>query len=343
MSDQPREPTLHGLLNQFENIGGPEVYGPEGIALLIALWRKSAKLGWKESYTMTNTEITVQTGIKSRETINSYRNKLVRDGLIQYKPPPRGQSRGDYKMNFHFNDIQPVQEMDQLTKAVGEPVQEMDHFAKAAGEPVQNMDYLDGVDTKPVHKMDHLADTVLKDFKILIDRLIDEFEDDERLKFSAGVLTTVGASMPVKEIALYDEDAIGKRAVRIENHFNNRKGRLHGSPNDWEHVHSLAKEPIPEEFIYFAIDLAFARHRKTKKDPRAEINLFSYCRKVIDSVWFQLQIDLKAMSQTTPVPSGTVSLGQNRVTYRKSKHELEMEELRQAKEEAKRLEGIGSD
>jgi hypothetical protein len=321
MSNQPREPTLHGLLNQFENIGGPEVYGPEGIALLIALWRKSSKLGWKESYTMTNTEITVQTGIKSRDTISIHRSKLVKDGLIEYKPPPRGKSHGEYKMNFFFNHA-------------AEPVQKSDHlgsnYTKPVGQLVQNSDHLSGNFTKPVRESDQLADTVLKDFKILIDRLIDGLED-ERLKLSAGVLTTVEASMPLEEIAL-DDDVVAKRAIRIETYFNNRKGRLQGSMNDWEHVHSLAKEPIPEDFILFAIDLAFARHGKTKRNPRAEINQFSYCRKVVDSVWFQLQSNLRAMSQTTPVPSGTVSRGQAHKSKQAAINEEAKRKIREAEE-----------
>src|SRR4051812_31346919 len=84
------EPTLIGLLNYFEDIGGPEMYGPEGIAILLALWRKSSKLNWISSFTMTNTELQVQTGIKSRDTLNVRRNKIIEGGLIKYSPPPLG-------------------------------------------------------------------------------------------------------------------------------------------------------------------------------------------------------------------------------------------------------------
>jgi signal transduction histidine kinase len=204
------------------------------------------------------------------------------------------------------------------------------NYTKPVGQLVQNSDHFSGNLGKPVRESDHLADTVLKDFKILIDRLIDGLED-ERLKLSAGVLTTVEASMPLEEIALEDEP-VAKRAVRIETYFNQRKGRLHGSINDWEQVHALAKEPIPEAFIFFAIDLAFARHGKTKRNPSEEINQFSYCRKVVDSVWFQLQNNLRAMSQTTPVPSGTVSRGQALKSKQALKNQEAKQKIREAEE-----------
>lgn len=102
MLDQIRGPTLYGLLNQFEDIGGPETYGPEGLTILIALWRKSNKLNWLPSFTMTNTELQVQTGIQTRKTLNVYRKKLMDGGLIEYIAPPLGKSRGDYKINFNL-------------------------------------------------------------------------------------------------------------------------------------------------------------------------------------------------------------------------------------------------
>lgn len=155
MSNQKCEPTLHGLLNQFEDIGGPELYGPTGIAILLALWRKSSKLGWKESFSMTNTELQVQTGIKSRETINTIRNRLESDRLIlSYKAPPKGQSRGDYILNFHFG--QPGE----LVQNLDNP---LDNFSERVREPVQNLDNSLDNFAKPVQNLDNLLDTVLKD------------------------------------------------------------------------------------------------------------------------------------------------------------------------------------
>jgi hypothetical protein len=124
-----QQPDLLILLNDFEAIGGPELYGPEGTMILIALWRKSMKLGWLQTFTMTNTELQVQTGIKSRDTLNLRRMKLVEGGLISYIPPPRGKSRGHYNLYF---------------KVAGEPVRNSDNFGgnftKVAGEPVRNSD-----------------------------------------------------------------------------------------------------------------------------------------------------------------------------------------------------------
>lgn len=91
-----QQPDLLTLLNEFEAIGGPELYGPEGMVILLALWRKSMKLGWRSSFTMTNTELQTQTGINTRKTLNIYRKKVVDGGLIQYTPPPLGTSRGHY-------------------------------------------------------------------------------------------------------------------------------------------------------------------------------------------------------------------------------------------------------
>jgi hypothetical protein len=99
--DQPtREPSLSILLNQYEDIGGPETYGPEGLAIMIALWRKSNKLNWLPAFTMTNTELQVQTGIRSSKTLNIYRKRLAVDGLIYYRSPPLGKTEGNYRLKY---------------------------------------------------------------------------------------------------------------------------------------------------------------------------------------------------------------------------------------------------
>ncbi|MEK3792042.1 hypothetical protein MKX42_09995 [Paenibacillus sp. FSL R7-0204] len=100
MTETAREPSLSGLLNQFEAIGGPEEFGPEGFVIAVALWRKSSKLGWPQTFQMTNTELQVQTGIATRKTLNVYRSKLVKAGIIAYEPPPRGSSRGTLQVEL---------------------------------------------------------------------------------------------------------------------------------------------------------------------------------------------------------------------------------------------------
>lgn len=102
-----QQPDLHTLLNEFEAIGGPELYGPEGTVILLALWRKSMKLGWKSDFTMTNTELQLQTGITTRKRLNIHRKKLVDDELITYDPPPLGTSRGHYWITTNLKKVDP--------------------------------------------------------------------------------------------------------------------------------------------------------------------------------------------------------------------------------------------
>jgi len=149
------EPSLDRLLDQYEDIGGPEIYGPEGTAILLAVWRKSKKLGWKESFQMTNTELSFQTGIKSRATINLHRGKLAEDGVIEYIAPPRGSSRGEYSVLFNLiGDKKAVHKLNHLDSNYDEHVQNMNHFTTENAEPV--------------HNLNHLADTVLKDLDLTI-------------------------------------------------------------------------------------------------------------------------------------------------------------------------------
>lgn len=137
------EPSLDRLLDQYEDIGGPETYGPEGTAIILAIWRKSKKLGWRESFQMTNTELSVQTGIKSREAINNHRKKLASDKLIEYTQPPKGTPRGNYIITFELPGIiKAVRNMDNSNDYFSEPVRKTDNFSPNIVEPVRNMDNL---------------------------------------------------------------------------------------------------------------------------------------------------------------------------------------------------------
>lgn|GEM_PF-6956012 len=156
-------PTLSGLLEQFEAIGGPEEFGPEGIAIMIALWRRSAKLGWRKAWKMTNTDLMVQTGITNKGTLNAHRKKLVEAGLIAYIQPPRGQSKGDYSVEFDLLGVGVEQNSNHLDSYSGEVGQEVE----------QNLDHFDGVGEKVEQKLNHfpqveqkveqILDPVLKD------------------------------------------------------------------------------------------------------------------------------------------------------------------------------------
>jgi hypothetical protein len=170
MQESKPGPSLDSLFDQYEDIGGPEMFGPNGTAIILAVWRKSKKLGWSETFQMTNTELQYQSGIKSRDTLNTHRDKLVSSEIIQYTPPPRGQSRGAYTVSFD------------LLRA-GKAVQEMDNFPDNPSEAVQNMDHFLGGSDKAVHKTDNFPDTVLRAFKDTItttdrdpfDILLDEY------------------------------------------------------------------------------------------------------------------------------------------------------------------------
>lgn len=285
MQKPDREPSLDSLFDQYEDIGGPELFGPEGTAILLAVWRKSKKLGWRASFQMTNTELQFQTGIKSRETINNHRAKLSAAELIDYIAPPRGQSRGDYTVKFSLPGIE-------------KPVHKTDNFTGTTDELVQNMDYFPKESGDPVHKLDNLPDTVL--IKTLIDRLIDGLD---RVRFSderCGVLTTVVASLSTRQIHL-DDTAVSTRAAAIERYYMDRKQRLQPASADFTPVQQLAKMTIPLEYITFGIDLAFARHEKTKKWPGDTINQFSYCQKVIIGTWNRLLSDMAEASAAPQV------------------------------------------
>ncbi|WP_063564855.1 DnaD domain protein [Paenibacillus sp. O199] len=156
-------PTLSGLLEQFEAIGGPEEFGPEGIAIMVALWRRSAKLGWRKAWKMTNTDLMVQTGITNKGTLNAHRKKLVEAGLIAYIQPPRGQSKGDYSVEFDLLGVgveQNLNHFDSYSEEVGQKVeQNLDHFDGVGEKVEQNLNHFPQVE----QKVEQILDPVLKD------------------------------------------------------------------------------------------------------------------------------------------------------------------------------------
>ncbi|WP_311080921.1 DnaD domain protein [Paenibacillus polymyxa] len=157
-------PTLSGLLEQFEAIGGPEEFGPEGIAIMVALWQRSSKLGWRRSFKMTNADLMLRTGFRNRETLNKHRGKLVEAGLIGYVPPPRGSARGDYSIRFDSLVVSEVDEnLDYFEGVVKEVDENSDSFngdnPKVVNKVVQNSDHLQ----KVVGEVVKNPDTVLKD------------------------------------------------------------------------------------------------------------------------------------------------------------------------------------
>ncbi|OAB34149.1 MarR family transcriptional regulator [Paenibacillus glacialis] len=167
--------------------------------------------------------------------------------------------------------------------------------------------------------------------KILIDRLIDGLDDHRFTNERCGVLTTVLASMPLNEIHL-DEKSVSKRFSEIDRYYLNRKGKLSSSTADYKPMMLLAKIAIPIEFIFFGIDLSFARHDKQKRWESAEINLFSYCQKVIDGIWNQLLNDIKIANSES---SGSVKKYPER-KQSKTKQQRDLDELERMREEIRR-------
>lgn len=164
MSDTARESSLSGLLNQFEAIGGPEEFGPEGFAIAVALWRKSSKLGWLQTFQMTNTELQVQTGIATRKTLNVYRSKLVEAGIIAYEPPPRGSSRGSYTIHFQLvGSPKPVTSGNRSEEVGQEVVTVGNHFGNNFSEVDPQVVTSGYHFPKAVTSGNHFRTTVLKD------------------------------------------------------------------------------------------------------------------------------------------------------------------------------------
>ncbi|MDO7908459.1 hypothetical protein Q5741_18830 [Paenibacillus sp. JX-17] len=298
MTESPREqPTLSGLLNQFEAIGGPEEFGPEGLAIMVALWRKSSKLGWRNFFQMTNTDLTCQTGIRSRETINTHRKKLVNAGLIEYTAPPRGQARGDYKIRFNLLDEDEV---------VGEPVQKLD---KVDGEVVQNMDHFSQVDGEPVRKLDHLADTVLKDFTTTPTTTADvELDSGES---ESGIMEIVDAYCRL-----------------------NNKLDIHVTANERDAMGKMVAGGMPNPFTIRTMESLLEAKRQREGSRFSFPNSFLYYVPGIKEAWVNQQVDSKRSADPNSVSNQPVMVESPK---RLSKQQRELDDLRRrAKEERQR-------
>ena len=311
----PTSPTLDILLDQYEDISGPETYGPEGTSILVALWRKSKKLGWKLSFQMTNTELQFQTGIKSRDTINSHRTRLVDAGLIGYVPPPRGKARGDYRITLNL--LEPVRESDNLD----------DNFSETVGKPVQKPDNLEQETAEPVRESDHFADTVLKDFKDLI---------------------SSSFSSSAQEI---DESIFKERFQAIKNHFVQKRNLgLEINVDDEKAIREIVLDGLPVELVNSTIDACFQKYKPKHKYDL--IRTFTYCVPSIYDVWTKERaitepVALGSSSITEPValggpitenaPSEPVALGSTRS---KSKQARQFDALEQFIREEKEREQI---
>lgn len=103
--------SLYDLLNRFDAFGGVERVSQPGFCLWYALIRKSNKLGWAGTFSMTNAELIYTGGFSSEKALWQARNKLIQMGLIQYDAPPRGKTLpGRYRINFNFDKVEFVAE-----------------------------------------------------------------------------------------------------------------------------------------------------------------------------------------------------------------------------------------
>jgi hypothetical protein len=187
-----------------------------------------------------------------------------------------------------------------------------------ANEPTDMSDLPPGEQTK-MSDHSHSEQTIMSDhpdknvrsnkdiIKILIDRLIADLPDSklkESLIERCGALSTAVGSFSKGQIHL-DEQTLESRISEIVHYYNARKGRHSYSNADWPSMQEVAKEQIPLDFILWGIDLAFARHERSKKWARDTITHFAYCSKVVLGTWYQLQSDIAA-AQAAPVSEGTV-------------------------------------
>lgn len=160
--------------------------------------------------------------------------------------------------------------------------------------------------------------------KILIDRWIKDLSetDSEFLKSKTEVLRNAINTFPTDFNPEESED----RFSEIEGYYLQQTRRTFSNSTDWNHVEEVAKEPMPLEFIYFGIDLAVARKKKTRKRESDTIRTFSYCKAVIFGCWDDFKAAVEAANKPA-VPRQRKS--NNRQL---SKNEKAIQEIREAEE-----------
>ncbi len=101
--------SLNELFIKLDRFGGAERLGQSQFCLWVALIRKSMKLGWCHTFSMTNAELIYTAGFLSGKGLWAARNRLIQLGLIQYEPPLRGKTMpGRYFLNFDFDQEIPA-------------------------------------------------------------------------------------------------------------------------------------------------------------------------------------------------------------------------------------------
>lgn len=268
MSEQP---TLYGLLNQYELINGAEANGPEASMILISLWRKSNKLNWTTRLEMTNTELMMQTGIRNRHTLDTHRKKIVKAGLIQYTPPPKGMSRGKYVINFNL--LEPFKTEDGI-----EVGQELSNLQKVCC----------GVGREVGQNSSNMTTTVLNKNKLNNNSTTSEIEPGQNLSNSESLQEAdeKGMSSPQQDAVpvLPETDAVSgqgkiskseyKQAIR-DKYLTRRGYGFDTKTSDEEAINEFVNARIPLSTVLEGIDKAFDEYQPDHA--HGKIRTLRYC------------------------------------------------------------------
>ncbi|MNW46236.1 hypothetical protein D3C74_235190 [compost metagenome] len=314
--------TLSGLLDQFVLMGGPSIFGPGGLAILTALWRRSQQLGWANQFVMSHAEITVATGIRSRGTISAHCDKLQEGGYIQYLPPPKGKDGGKYTLQYKLFRREPVQNLNNSPKPVQildnyneEPVQKMNDFTRPVqilnelnvgpvqnldrygGEAVQNLNdpprpvqILNGSEIKPVQKMDNSQQPVqlLNDFLAKNAETRSNFE-----RLLKDTITTITTSS--NKLAVQNLDRLKDEVVILLQKYTLLHNRVIEKVKDRElllMISLLAKEQIPLEFILSTMQETFGKYSTS-----TVISSFCYYEGAIRDGWQKKQFEFECVNK----------------------------------------------
>ena len=68
----------------------------------MALWQKANGLGWRDRFTMTNTELIYKAGFKSEKTLIQVRNKVSQLGYFEYIRPKNRRQCGTYILEYNL-------------------------------------------------------------------------------------------------------------------------------------------------------------------------------------------------------------------------------------------------
>lgn len=281
--------TLSGLLDQFVLMGGPSMYGPGGLAILTALWRKSSKLGWSNRFIMSNTEVIVATGIKSRTTIGTHRTKLQAGGFFKYTEPPQGKDDGEYILNFQFYNHEPVQFLDGVGGGVDQKLNDFADNELSPTQVVQNLDTpppkqgqvvqnLEGYDKKAVQFPDDSDQVVQKLNDFLEKNEETRSKIEHLLKDTITTNTTSSNKVVVQNLDRLKEDVVS--LLRAYSSLHSKSFSLVKEKELKLMVSLVVFEKIPLHFILRTMQKTFQKYSTT-----TSISSFCYYEGAIKDGW----------------------------------------------------------